>query len=152
MPPGIQLSYLKMKKWTKTQQVTGIIRKQIVVILLSEKVISKPRSIKRNKEGFLSVPKARVRNEEIMFVTIHTPNVLRILVVKQELQETQGHTHENTFTVGEFAHHPSTRIRGGNNREAERGLKNIIDKQTLEHTPSALPVLTAEDTPSQVLA
>lgn len=100
------------------------------MILISEKVKSKPQSIKRDKEGLFLILKARVHNEEIMLMIIHTQNVTRIMLVKQKLQEMQGYTHKNTFIVGEFAHHPSKRIGGENNREAERGLNNIVDKQT----------------------
>lgn len=58
--------------------------------LTSGKVISKPESIKHDKEGLFLIPKARVRNKEIMLMNILAPNDTRITLVKQKLQEMQG--------------------------------------------------------------
>lgn len=58
--------------------------------LTSGKVKSKPESIKHDKEGLFLILKARVHNGEIMLMNILAPNVTRITLVKQKLQEMQG--------------------------------------------------------------
>ena len=93
---------LKVKGWRKINQANGKEKKAGVSILVSDKINFKSTKIKRDKEGYYIMVKGSMQQEELMILTIYTPNTGAPRHIKQVLNDLQRDIDSHTIIVGDF--------------------------------------------------
>ena len=69
------LHRLKVKGWKQIFQANGQEKKAGVAILISDKIDSQRRAIKRNPDGHFIILKGRIHQEDINILNIYAPNI-----------------------------------------------------------------------------
>ena len=76
---------LKVKGWKKIIHVNGDQKKAGVAILISDKIDSKTKAVKRDKQGHYIRIKGSIQEEDITIINIYAPNVGAPQYVRQML-------------------------------------------------------------------
>ena len=77
-------------------------KKSWVEIFLSDKVVFKTRTIKRDSEGHFITIKGRIHQEDINIVNIYAPNIGAPKYIKKILEDFKKDNDSNTIIVGDF--------------------------------------------------
>ena len=71
-------------------------------ILISDKIDFEIKAMKRDKEGHYIMIKRSIQEEDIIIITIYTPNIGALQYVRQMLVSMKGEINSNTIIVGDF--------------------------------------------------
>ena len=93
---------LKVRGWKKILHANGNQKKAGIVILISDKIDFKIKTITRDKEGHYIMIKASVQEEDITIVNIYAPNIGAPQCIRQMLTAIKGEIDSNTIIVGDF--------------------------------------------------
>ena len=93
---------LKVKGWKMIFHASGKQKKAGVVILLSDKIDFKIKTITRDKEGHYTMIKGSIQEEDITTVNIYALNIGAPQYIRQTLTATEGEIDSNTIIVGDF--------------------------------------------------
>ena len=96
---------LKVKGWKKTFHANEDQKKGGVAILISDKIIFKTRTVKRDKEGHYIMIKGSIQEEDITIVNIYAPDIEAPQYVRQMLTSMKGEINSNTIIVGDLKPH-----------------------------------------------
>ena len=77
-------------------------KKAGVAILISDKIDSQRRAIKRDPEGHFIIHKGKIHEEDINIVNIYTPNTGAPEYIKKVLEDVKKDIDSNTNIVGDF--------------------------------------------------
>ena len=66
---------LKVKGWKKIFHANGNLKKAGVVILISDKIDFKIKTITKDKEGHYVMIKGSIQEEDITIINIYAPNI-----------------------------------------------------------------------------
>ena len=77
-------------------------KKAGVVILISDKIDSQRRAIKRDPEGQFIILKGRIHQEDINIVNIYAPNIGAPKYIKKIVEDFKKDTDSNTIILGDF--------------------------------------------------
>ena len=77
-------------------------KKAGVLILISDKIDFKMKTILRDKEGHYIMIKGSVQEEDITILNIYTPNIGSPQYIRQLLTTLKGEINNNTIIVGDF--------------------------------------------------
>ena len=92
----------KVRGWKKIFHANGNQKKARVVILISDKIDFKIKTITRDKEGHYILIKRSIQEEDITIVNIYAPNIGAPQYIKQMLTAIKGEINSNTIIVGDF--------------------------------------------------
>ena len=92
---------LKVKGWKKIFHANGDQKKAGVTILISDKIDSHIKAVKRDKEGHYIMIKGSIQ-EDITNINIYAPNIGTPQYVRQMLISMIGEINSNTIIVGDF--------------------------------------------------
>ena len=73
-----------------------------VVILTSEKIDPKIKTISRDEEGHYIIIKGSIQEEDITIANIYVPNIGAPQYIRQTLTDIKGEIDNNTIIVGDF--------------------------------------------------
>ena len=90
-----------MKGWKKIFHANGDLKKEGVVILISDKIDFEIKAVKRGKEGHYIMIKGSIQEEDITIINIYAPNI-GAQYVRQMLTSMKGEININTIIVGDF--------------------------------------------------
>ena len=90
---------LKVKGWKKIFHANGDLKKEGVVILISDKIDFEIKAVKRGKEGHYIMIKGSIQEEDITIINIYAPNI-GAQYVRQMLTSMKGEINNNTIIVG----------------------------------------------------
>ena len=76
-----------------------------VAILLSDKIDFKTKAIKKDKEGYYTVIKGSIQEENFTLINIYAPNIGAPKYIKQILTDVKGEIDRNTVIIGDFNTH-----------------------------------------------
>ena len=93
---------LKVRGWKKIFHANANQKKAGVVILLSDKINLKVKTITRDKEGHYIMIKGSIQEEDITIVNIYAPNIGAPQYIRQVLTAIKGEIDSNTSIVGDF--------------------------------------------------
>ena len=93
---------LKVMGWKKIFQANGDQKKAGVVILLSDKIDFKIKTITRDKEGHYIMINGSIQEEDITIVNVYAPNIGAPQYIRQMLITMKGEIDSNTIIVGDF--------------------------------------------------
>jgi exonuclease III len=91
-----------VKGWGKKFHANRHDRKAGVATLMSDKIDSKTKDIKKDKEGHYSMIKGSIQREDVTIVNIYAPNTVAPRYIKQILTDIKGEIDGNTIIVGDF--------------------------------------------------
>ena len=91
-----------MSVWKKIFHANGNQKKAGVVILISNKIDFKTKTITRDKEGHYITIKGSNQEEDITIVNIYAPNIEAPQYIRQVLTAIKGEIDSNTIIVGDF--------------------------------------------------
>ena len=121
-PPQNRDTYrLKVKGWKKIYHANRDQKKAGVAILISDKIDSEIKPMKRDKEGHYIMIKGSIQEEDITIINIYAPNMGALQYVRQMLTSMKRENNNNTIIVGEF-NTPLTPM--------DRSTKQKISKET----------------------
>ena len=83
-------------------------KKAEVAILISDKIDSKRRAIKRDPEGHFIILIGRIHQEDIIIVNIYAPNIGAPKYIKKILEDFKKEIDTNRIIVGDFNTRHST--------------------------------------------
>ena len=92
---------LKVRGWKKIFYANGKQKKAAVVILISDKIDFKIKTITRDKEGHYIMIKGSIQ-EDITVVNIYAPNIGAPQYIRKMLTAIKGEINSNTITLGDF--------------------------------------------------
>ena len=92
---------LKVKGWKKIFHANGDLKKEGVVILISDKIDFEIKAVKRGKEGHYIMIKGSIQEEDITIINIYAPNI-GAQYVRQMLTSMKREINSNTIIVGDF--------------------------------------------------
>ena len=95
---------LKVKGWKKIFHANRDQKKAGVAILISDKIDSKTKAVKRDKEGHYIMIKISIQEEDITVINIKAPNLGALQYVRQMLTSMKGEINNNTI-VGSHVRH-----------------------------------------------
>ena len=101
-PPQNKRHRLKVKGWKKIFHANGDQKKAGVAILILDKLDSKIKAVKRDKEGHYIMIKGPIQEEDITIINIYAPNIGAPQCVRQMLKSMKGEINSNTIIVGDF--------------------------------------------------
>ena len=102
-PPQNRDTYrLKMKGWKKIFHANRDQKKAGVAILISDKIDSEIKPMKRDKEGHYIMIKGSIQEEDITIINIYAPNIGTLQYVRQMLTSNKGEINSNTIIMGDF--------------------------------------------------
>ena len=105
-PPQNRDTYrLKMKGWKKIFHANRDQKKAGVAILISDKIDSEIKPMKRDKEGHYIMIKGSIQEEDITIINIYAPNIGALHYVRHMLTSMKGEINSNAITVGDFNTH-----------------------------------------------
>ena len=90
-----------MRGWKKVSHANGNQKKAGVVILISDKVDFKIKTVTRDKEGHNIMVKESIQ-ADITSVNIYAPNIGAPQYIRQILTAIKGNIDSNTIIVGDF--------------------------------------------------
>ena len=93
---------LKVRGWRKILHANGNQKKAGIVILISDKIDFKIKTITRDKEGHYIMIKGSIQEEDIAIVNIYAPNIGAPQFIRQMLTAIKGEIDSNTIIVGDF--------------------------------------------------
>ena len=93
---------LKVRGWKKIFHANGNQKKAGVVILISDKIHFKIKTITRDKEGHYIMIKGSIQGEDITIVNIYAPNIGAPKYIRQMLTAIKGEINSNIIIVGDF--------------------------------------------------
>ena len=91
-----------MRGWKKIFHANGNQKKTGVVILISDKIDFKIKTITRDKEGHYIMIKGFIQEEDITIVNIYASNIGGPHYIRQILTAIKGEIDSNTIIVGDF--------------------------------------------------
>ena len=91
-----------MSGWKNIFRANGKQKKAGVAILISDKIHLKIKKITRDKEGYYTMVKGSVQEEEITIVNIYVPNIGAHQYIRQTLTDIKGEIDSNTIIVADF--------------------------------------------------
>ena len=94
-----------MKGWTKIFHANRDQKKAGVKILISDKIVFKIKSVKRNKEGQYIIIKGLIQEEDITIINIYALNIGAPQYVRQMLTSMKEEINNNTILVGDLLPH-----------------------------------------------
>ena len=77
-------------------------KKAGVAIFISNKIDSKTKAVKRDKEGHYIMIKGTIQEEDITIINIYAPNLGALQYVRQMLTSMKGEINNNTIIAGDF--------------------------------------------------
>ena len=92
---------LKGKGWKKVFHANGN-KKAGVTILISDKIDFKTKTVTRDKEGYYTVIKGSIQEEDITNINIYAPNIGSPKYIKEILTDIKGEINSNAIRVGDF--------------------------------------------------
>ena len=111
---------LKVKAWKKIFHANTDQRKAGVAILISDKIVFKTKTVKRDKKGHYIMIKGSIQ-EDITIINIYAPNIGAPQYVRQMLISMKGEINNNIIIVGDF----NTQL-----TPMDRSTKQKINKET----------------------
>ena len=121
-PPQNRDTYrLKMKGWKKIFHANRDQKKAGVAILISDKIDSEIKPMKRDKEGHYIMIKGSIQEEDITIINIYAPNIGAPQYVRQMLTSMKGEINSNIIIVADV----NTPL-----RPMDRSTKQKIIKET----------------------
>ena len=96
---------LKVRGWKKIFHANGNQKKAGAVILISDKIDLKIKTITRDKVGHYIMIQGLMQEEDITNVNIYAPNIGAPQYIRQILTTIKGEIESNTIIVGEFNTH-----------------------------------------------
>ena len=93
---------LKVRGWKNIFHANGKQKKAGVVILVSDKINLKIKKITRDKEGYYTMVKGSVQEEDITIVNIYAPNIGAPQYIRKTLTDIKGEIDSNTIIGGYF--------------------------------------------------
>ena len=91
-----------MRGWKKIFHANGNQKKAGVVILISDGIDFKTKSITRDKEGHYIMIKGSIQEEDITIVNIYAPKIGAPQYIRQILTAIKREINSNTTIVGDF--------------------------------------------------
>ena len=92
-----------MKGWKQIFQASGQEKKKArVAILISDKIDSKTKAIKRDPEEHFIILKGRIHQENINIINIYVPNIAAPKYIRKILEDFRKDIDSNTLTLGDF--------------------------------------------------
>ena len=88
--------------WKKIFQANGDQKKARVVILVSDKIDFKIKTVKRDKEGQYIMIKGSIQDEDITIINVYVPNRGAPQYIRHMLTTMKGEINSNTIIVGDF--------------------------------------------------
>ena len=93
---------LKVREWKKIFHTNGNQKKAGVVILISDKIDFKIKTIPRDKEGHYIMIRGSIQEEDITIINIYAPNIGAPQYIRQLLTAVKEEIDSNTIIVGDF--------------------------------------------------
>ena len=136
---------LKVRGWKKIFHVNGNQKKAGVPILISDKIVSKIKTVTRDKEGHQIMIKWLIQEENITVTNIYAPNIGATQYIRQMLTAIKGEIDSNTIILGNF-NSPLTP------RDRSSRQKRIKDKEKLLKATREKWQITYKGTPIRLTA
>ena len=95
----------KVKDWKQIFQANRQEKKAGVAIIISDKMDSQRRAIKRDPEGHFIILKGRIHQEDINIANIYERNIGAHKHIKKILEDFKKDIDRNTTIVGDFNTH-----------------------------------------------
>ena len=93
---------LKVKGWKKIFHANRDQKKAGVAILISNKIDFYIKATKGDIEGYYTMIKGSIQEEDITIINIYTPNIGALQYVRQRLTSMKEEINSNTIIVGDF--------------------------------------------------
>ena len=93
---------LKVRGWENTFHANGKHKKAGVAILISDKIDLKIKKITRDKEGYYTMIKGSIQEEDITIVNTYSSNIGAPQYKRQTLTDLKEEIDSNTIIVGDF--------------------------------------------------
>ena len=93
---------LKVRGWKRIFHANGNQKKAGVVILISDKIDFKIKSLTRDKEGNYIMIRGSIQEENITIINIYAPNIGAPQYIRQLLTAIKEEMDSNTIIVGDF--------------------------------------------------
>jgi hypothetical protein len=94
--------YLIVKGWKTIFQANGFKKQARITILISDKIDSQPKAIKKDKEGHFILIKGKIYQDELSILNIFDPNVWLPTFIKETLLKLKAHIASHTIIVRDF--------------------------------------------------
>ena len=91
-----------MKVWRRIFHAKGPQRKAEVVILISDKLDFKLKTVVRDKEGYYIILKGTIHQEDLTIVNIYAPNMGAANYIRKLLIKIKSHIDMSTIIVGDL--------------------------------------------------
>ena len=91
---------LEVKRWRSVFHTNRPQKKTRVVILISDKLDFKLKTVVRDKEGHYTILKGSIHQEDLKVVNIYAPNMGSTNYIRQLLVKIKNHIDMNTLIVG----------------------------------------------------
>ena len=91
-----------MRGWKNILQANGKQKKAGIAILISDKIELNIKKITRDKEGYYTIVKGSVQEEDITIVNIYAPNIGAPQYIRKTLTDIKGEIDSNTIIGGDF--------------------------------------------------
>jgi hypothetical protein len=75
--------WYRIKGWEKVFQANGPHKQAVVAILISDKVVFRLKSIRRDNEGYFLLMKGTIHQEDIPILNIYAPNIRTTIYIKK---------------------------------------------------------------------